>query len=1373
MGGIRETFEVGGEMAEEGSQTGSSDPALRAQQQRIGSYRILQPLGVGGMSSVFRAVHVETGHEVALKVLTRTLAKNATLLHRFLREARSAESLVHPNIVTIYDRGIDHGRHYLVLEYASGGDLHEYVQRRGPMSVAAAISVVKDVAAGLAYAAGRGLIHRDIKPSNILRTADGRIKIIDLGLALHSEGEDERVTRDGTTVGTVDYMAPEQARDSRATSIQSDIYSLGCTFYYLLTGVPVYPGGDISDKLTRHARAPVPNVNELRPDVSPELAALIQRMLAKEPQDRFASYDELIKFLDEAGKNAETVSPGVALAPLDEPSGPEVSLLFESRGKTLDFSGERGERGGATGGAGDYGLEPGTEVAPDLLEQDEPAISVVEPSRGLAAPLPRVSSVASEDAGAESPEPEPQVPAAPWFKASFAASWLIVALLIGLACVLLGFGLFALWDTSAGPIGQPAVADVPLPEVTPRPRPDLKVAAPAGGGRDASVDRTNGPRARMKIAEPAPSAGSAVVVSPPPARWQEPRDEDLSPPEQVAPSRARSEGWQHLPDWARQAVPERVDGPFVAVSRLTDPGEPATVPTLHLALDRVGGTVELADEGPLYVDDLRFAGESRLIRARPGCRPIVSLEGTAREAVREQDAVFVLGRKNLVLDGIDFVIWVPDLSSSQQKALFSCAGASLTIRNCTFTILNPRCPSFVFIRSESPSSRATSQTVQPTRIRLERTLVRGWFAAGIDVRGGSIDVVLDKSAIVGGTRAFLQISATDPARDARLFALESIIGCTGPMVESTATSPTGRTKTVVVRTFGSTISRMRASGESVASVISCANPAPDAAKQIDWAGDHNLFAGWKGFFACGSDHAVTVPDLAAVRSTWGASERDSSVTDATLPPLEDMSDDTAGEVASRLMAPRALLRQVARPRSGLFEKTVDRYPDPVIPDLRRPPDGGTLAGQPARAARFTRPLQNNGPQPTFQPGVRQAPARQREPREAGELTFETSAARWSGDLGAFLRDQLSEGTQQLRVRVVGSGSHTWTPIRLPRGLRLEIRVDLPPGAAPPSWTPPSQVTGRGLIELEEGSLLLDHVVLRHDGNSGLDHLIHVEDGHLVLSHCQLFAPSAPGDFRGDLIAFRAVSTRPIADSAENPLFSVPVNRPICRLDDTVLITGGTALRAELGRGLVALSQCALASGETAIELVPSEVARARFEADLWLDHCTIASEKTVVGMGRWLGLAPGPDRPWLINSRNCAFVADYERKQKTTTLLRSDPESIVHGAVFWQGHDDAADVDRFATTAEAAEPMTRPRDVQLQWVRFWGHNHMTRISGPRSAGLHQTVRLLERLRPGHVEPSDLILDPEFHPDRERLTVGADLTRVGIVPRLGRYGRRRN
>ena len=183
-----------------------------------------------------------------------------------------------------------------------GGDFHDYIQRNGPLGLREAIAVIRGVASGLRYAAGRGLIHRDIKPSNILRTPTGEAKIIDLGLALQSEFEDERVTREGTTVGTVDYMAPEQARDSRATSIQSDMYSLGCTFYYLLAGVPPFPGGDITEKLTRHARAPAPISATSARTSPPTWRRIVLRLMAKQPEDRFADYDELIAALDAVGR---------------------------------------------------------------------------------------------------------------------------------------------------------------------------------------------------------------------------------------------------------------------------------------------------------------------------------------------------------------------------------------------------------------------------------------------------------------------------------------------------------------------------------------------------------------------------------------------------------------------------------------------------------------------------------------------------------------------------------------------------------------------------------------------------------------------------------------------------------------------------------------------------------------------------------------------------------------------------------------------------------------------------------------------------------------------------------------------------------------
>src|SRR4051794_33243205 len=292
----------------------------------IGSYRLLEPLGSGGMSSVYRAEHIGSGHEVAVKILPRSLAKTPSMLQRFLREAESAEALEHPNIVAIYDRGVDQGRHYLVLEYVAGGDLHDRVRNEGPLGIADAVAVLGRVAEGLQYASARGLIHRDIKPANVLLSPDGEVKLIDLGLALKFESEDERVTRDGTTVGTVDYMAPEQARDSRATSERSDIYSLGCTIYYLLTGSPPFPGGDIADKLSRHCTMPAPDPCALRPEVPRTLGLLVRKMLAKRPENRFRDYAELAAALRNIAATEPIASQESADALIDDDDDAGIPL---------------------------------------------------------------------------------------------------------------------------------------------------------------------------------------------------------------------------------------------------------------------------------------------------------------------------------------------------------------------------------------------------------------------------------------------------------------------------------------------------------------------------------------------------------------------------------------------------------------------------------------------------------------------------------------------------------------------------------------------------------------------------------------------------------------------------------------------------------------------------------------------------------------------------------------------------------------------------------------------------------------------------------------------------------------------------------------
>ena len=265
----------------------------------IGSYRLVEPLGSGGMSSVFRAVHKETGHEVAVKVLPRYLAKNPTLLQRFLREAKSAESLEDPNIVAIYDRGSEAGRDYLVLEYVPGGDLHDLVREGGPMAIREAVDAIRQVAEGLRHAAGRGLIHRDIKPANILRTPEGGSRSPTWAWRCTSR------TRTSGSPATAPPSAPSitwppSRRGTAARpACKSDIYSLGCTFYLPPDRRPAVPRRGRRREAARTRPSPRPTSRKARPEV-PERSSpgLIQKMMAKRAENRFADYDQLLDALD-------------------------------------------------------------------------------------------------------------------------------------------------------------------------------------------------------------------------------------------------------------------------------------------------------------------------------------------------------------------------------------------------------------------------------------------------------------------------------------------------------------------------------------------------------------------------------------------------------------------------------------------------------------------------------------------------------------------------------------------------------------------------------------------------------------------------------------------------------------------------------------------------------------------------------------------------------------------------------------------------------------------------------------------------------------------------------------------------------------------
>jgi serine/threonine protein kinase len=277
----------------------------------LGDHVVLDRLGAGGMGVVYKALNRRMDRVVALKVLPAGATRSLDSQERFLREVKAAARLSHPNIVTAHHADEQGDIHYLVMEYIEGVDLLRLVRHYGPLTVPEAVSFVMQAARGLEYAHSQGVVHRDVKPSNLLLSCSGTLKVLDMGLALLGEstvvdrsthqggtaGRDD-LTRAGEAMGTFGYIAPEQAADARSADCRSDIYSLGCTLHFLLTGRNVYPGGDSTELIEAHRHAPVPSLSELRGDVPPQLDALFQRMMAKRPEDRPQSMTEVIQQLE-------------------------------------------------------------------------------------------------------------------------------------------------------------------------------------------------------------------------------------------------------------------------------------------------------------------------------------------------------------------------------------------------------------------------------------------------------------------------------------------------------------------------------------------------------------------------------------------------------------------------------------------------------------------------------------------------------------------------------------------------------------------------------------------------------------------------------------------------------------------------------------------------------------------------------------------------------------------------------------------------------------------------------------------------------------------------------------------------------------------
>jgi serine/threonine protein kinase len=386
----------------------------------LGKYKLLRHLGKGGMSQVYLAEHMLMKRKVAIKVLPSNRVEDATYLERFRTEARAAAKLDDPNIVRVYDIDNDGKTHYIVMEFVDGRDLHVLVKEEGPLGYEQAGDYIAQVARGIAHAHAMGLVHRDIKPANCMVTKHQVVKLLDMGLARLIDDEASLTLENNENVlGTADYLAPEQALNSHKADARADIYSLGCTLYFLLVGHPPFPEGTISERLLKHQVEQAPSIFKERPDAPSVLVNICNRMMAKRADDRYQTASEVAERLTEwlADRGIAVGDSGKRKEPSGSGSGGLGSDVFRRFAASMSKIGNDSGNRPSSPGAGSGGArkptavvakartsEPEEEMVLAPLDDEPPKKAVAAPAAKAATPeLPATANGAATAATPAAP----------------------------------------------------------------------------------------------------------------------------------------------------------------------------------------------------------------------------------------------------------------------------------------------------------------------------------------------------------------------------------------------------------------------------------------------------------------------------------------------------------------------------------------------------------------------------------------------------------------------------------------------------------------------------------------------------------------------------------------------------------------------------------------------------------------------------------------------------------------------------------------------------------------------------------------------------------------------------------------------------------
>lgn len=794
---------------------------------RLGKYQIQRQLGAGGMGTVFLALDSELRRTVALKVLPKERAANTQLVRRFKSEGQAAARLEHENIVKVFEAGELEGHLYIALEYIDGIDVQELVRKRGMLPVKRSVEIVTQVAAALQHAYERGIVHRDIKPSNLLIRKDGVVKLADMGLARAiDETVESNITHAGMTVGTVDYISPEQGSDSKQADIRSDLYSLGCSWFHMLTGEVPYPEGTAVEKLRAHGTARVPDPREHNDRIPAAIVAVLQRLMSKKPESRYQTPQDLINDLKQPTMlHHETGAAdirGLALAA----SEVDDSVIETSAEPDLDTIMDDEHDRRRKPGKADKNASRREARRSERTDEEDASHDSDNPRKGAARKpnskqaeqrgSTRSEGKAKKGGAAHDAKSKRDLPPRSERPEKFAVNHSMIDLD---TVKTVGFGLVVLvvvsligwviWQSSKDRGGS---------------------LVPAGANPFARADDKAPPTPMPQVVSKPPKA---VASGPPPTEITNFRPADPFP---GARDVAADSGTTDVPRWVYEAREHtRAKAPTVIV----DPSgtENRTIDEAFGALPKTGGILELRGRGPFAIYDLSVGnGQDVLLRAADKSQPVLLL-------VDADSRISIQGAR-LELNGVHLV--ASGRGRNTTKPLIDSVASTVLIRNSSITLADPA-PKPVPAISLQGEAGAASRCV------IENVCLRGNNLTAASLQGPGQEFIAGNCLIDSGAAPAVTIlepvgESVDPAAaTATVELLQSIVASRNAVFQcqqrSTTPEPTVRLRVRHAILNGSgpdaTALRFPAWPETPSSVLD-----QPRATGVRLTSEHSLWAGW-------------------------------------------------------------------------------------------------------------------------------------------------------------------------------------------------------------------------------------------------------------------------------------------------------------------------------------------------------------------------------------------------------------------------------------------------------------------------------------------------------------------------------------------------